>query len=529
MATCTHAVVTPDSGSTPNASGPFTPASNDLLVVFVVGGNSVTPAAGELTNSEGLTFHLAAFQDYPPSASHLIACYVANTLASAVEQTVTFDPADTATSSVIAVLRVAGMSKTGSDAVRQFKTNTQNAGTDATPGAVFDAACLTGNVVIGAAANLSTPAGLTAPAELAEAADDGTTTPTIGLEYAFVNSGFTGTALDWGTSATNWGALILELDTSAASAALTVTDVDTDESITATQANVVVTGTEFGATQGNSYLALVDNSGASPETEIVLNQSIDSWADTSIQFDASIGTNPGIRYGTKAVRVGIATGSPETLETADLAVTITVPSGGSPQTLDKNYVDLTSVADSGDRLSASADLAIGDQIEWSNVIGGTIADVTVYPDGSFSFVDGVDSFDFRVHNVTEGWGSIATVSTAGVAPTVTTESLGSGRVGVDYDGGVQATGDEPITWDITAGALPDGLSLTADSGEIVGTPTTAETANFTVRATNALGTDTAALSIVILSANVSLTRFVGFTIIETGLPAASQLNGWLQG
>jgi hypothetical protein len=87
---------------------------------------------------------------------------------------------------------------------------------------------------------------------------------------------------------------------------------------------------------------------------------------------------------------------------------------------------------------------------------------------------------------------------AGTAPTVTTESLLGGYVGYPYLGNLAATGDTPITWAVTVGALPDGLSLDANTGAITGTPTTAEVANFTVEATNGFGTDTQALSITIL-------------------------------
>jgi hypothetical protein len=70
-----------------------------------------------------------------------------------------------------------------------------------------------------------------------------------------------------------------------------------------------------------------------------------------------------------------------------------------------------------------------------------------------------------------------------------------GYVGYPYLGNLAATGDTPITWAVTVGALPDGLSLDANTGAITGTPTTAEVANFTVEATNATGSDTQELSI----------------------------------
>ena len=80
---------------------------------------------------------------------------------------------------------------------------------------------------------------------------------------------------------------------------------------------------------------------------------------------------------------------------------------------------------------------------------------------------------------------------------VTTTSLPDGTVGVAYSTMLEATGGTaPYTWAITVGAIPAGLSLNTSTGEISGTPTTAETQNFTVEVTDGdLATDTQALSI----------------------------------
>lgn len=81
-------------------------------------------------------------------------------------------------------------------------------------------------------------------------------------------------------------------------------------------------------------------------------------------------------------------------------------------------------------------------------------------------------------------------------PVITTTSLPGGAVGVGYLYTLQVTGDVTITWDITVGALPSGLSLSAE-GVISGTPTLEESQSFTVRATNASGNDTQALTIAV--------------------------------
>jgi hypothetical protein len=68
---------------------------------------------------------------------------------------------------------------------------------------------------------------------------------------------------------------------------------------------------------------------------------------------------------------------------------------------------------------------------------------------------------------------------------VTTTTLPNGAQGAAYSTTVQATGGQaPYAWSLISGALPPGLSLSATSGTISGTPTTAGTFNFTLRATD---------------------------------------------
>jgi len=90
----------------------------------------------------------------------------------------------------------------------------------------------------------------------------------------------------------------------------------------------------------------------------------------------------------------------------------------------------------------------------------------------------------------------------GTAPTITTATLPGGTVGTVYSQTLTATGNTPITWSIDTGFLPDGLWL-SDTGVISGTPETADTFSFTVKATNAAGNDTKALSIVITTSGGS--------------------------
>jgi C1A family cysteine protease len=88
-------------------------------------------------------------------------------------------------------------------------------------------------------------------------------------------------------------------------------------------------------------------------------------------------------------------------------------------------------------------------------------------------------------------------SSPATAPTINTPSLPGGAVGTSYNQTLEASGTTPITWAIESGILPSGLILNFETGVISGTPTSANTFNFTVKATNSAGSATKPLSIVI--------------------------------
>src|SRR5581483_5809907 len=72
--------------------------------------------------------------------------------------------------------------------------------------------------------------------------------------------------------------------------------------------------------------------------------------------------------------------------------------------------------------------------------------------------------------------------------TITTTSLPNGTAGSSYSQSITASGGTaPYSWAFTAGSLPSGLSLNASNGAIAGTPSSANTYNFTVQVTDAAG------------------------------------------
>ena len=163
--------------------------------------------------------------------------------------------------------------------------------------------------------------------------------------------------------------------------------------------------------------------------------------------------------------------------------------------------------------------------------------------GAFSFtisaIDAADSTGSRAYSGT----------TSASAITVNPATLPNGTVGTAYSQTVSATGGNgSYTFTVSAGSLPAGLSLSAATGAITGTPTTAATSNFTITATDGLGASNArAYSVTInpaitvnpatlpngtvgvaYSQTVSATGGTGsytFSVSAGSLPAGLSLNG----
>ena len=86
---------------------------------------------------------------------------------------------------------------------------------------------------------------------------------------------------------------------------------------------------------------------------------------------------------------------------------------------------------------------------------------------------------------------------------ITTASLPDAVLGDPYSYALTATGDAPITWTISSGTLPNGLTL-AENGNITGIPTVAGKYTFTVKASNGAAADaTAELTLLVTSGSVS--------------------------
>ena len=120
--------------------------------------------------------------------------------------------------------------------------------------------------------------------------------------------------------------------------------------------------------------------------------------------------------------------------------------------------------------------------------------------------------------LTPGQPTTVDITLVDITITITTPSLPSGTVGVAYSEPVQATGGTgALTWTINAGTLPPPLTINSSTGVISGTPSTAGTFNFTVRATDTTSLfDTQPLSITIarspIPPNITTTTLPGGTV-----------------
>lgn len=193
-----------------------------------------------------------------------------------------------------------------------------------------------------------------------------------------------------------------------------------------------------------------------------------------------------------------------TLQSSALGPVLTV-SGVSPT------VAVTTIAYPG--ITTAADIAGGQTITVTGsgfnsgitaYVNSTLCSTTYGNSTSLTFVTPATSagtYNIIVYN-TDGTNGIRPGGILFSSPPVWVTAAGAlpgGTKDVAYSTSVSATGPG-ITYSVTSGALPTGLSLNSSSGAITGTPTVANTFNFTITATNTYNQTTArAFSIEVLA------------------------------
>ena len=159
---------------------------------------------------------------------------------------------------------------------------------------------------------------------------------------------------------------------------------------------------------------------------------------------------------------------------ATLAITpINLPSGQVQQAY-----PATSLAAAGGtgtlQWLAISGLPAGMDLSTSGVLSGTPSAA-----GSYNVV--VQVTDSRTPTVQKHTATLALGIAAADLTVATPSSLPSATVGMAYSAALQVSGGTaPYRFVVVSGQLPAGLVLDAHTGAISGTPTTAETANFTI-------------------------------------------------
>lgn len=216
MAAINHLTSLASSTNTTSYTTPsFTPTAGALVVALVFVSGSVL-AGATLSDSLGGSFAKKTNANGGMSGD-MAYIFAGAAGATASSQTITFDcTGDAATGCIIEVFEITGMSRFGTDAVRQSKFTTSQANDSIT--LAFDASCLTGNPTI--AVGINQGGSYTTVTGWTLKNNTGYVTPTRNLYYYGRDSGFTGTSVTINASSSNDGiAFLAEFDTSAAPSA----------------------------------------------------------------------------------------------------------------------------------------------------------------------------------------------------------------------------------------------------------------------------------------------------------------------
>ena len=245
----------------------------------------------------------------------------------------------------------------------------------------------------------------------------------------------------------------------------------------------------------------------------------------TVTFSVTAGSLPA---GVSLSTAGAFSGTPAAAGTFTFTVTAT-DSGSPVQTATQQLsitinpkltITTTSLAGASLNKAYSATLAsnggVG-TISWTVTTGSLPAGLTLSTAGAISGTPttaGTSNFTVTAKDAGTPQQSVqqalSITVTAGL--TITTTTLSNGTVNSSYSATLQsAGGTAPVTWSVTTGSLPAGLSMST-AGAITGTPTTAATSTFTVKVTdsgNPVQTATQQMSILVNPA---------LSIVTTTLP-----------
>ena len=319
---------------------------------------------------------------------------------------------------------------------------------------------------------------------------------------------------------------------------VTVTDSETPTAKTATANLSIVVNPALSVTTtslaagviGTTYnQTLAAAGGITPYTWAITTGSLPAGLSLNTSTGAITGTPSGTFTGTTNFTVTVTDNESPTKKTASANLSIAI----SAPTLKVNTTSLSNGV-LGNTYSATLQASGGVQsYSWQVTAGSLPPGLSLSSTGCGSNVNcaitgtptSTGTYNFTV-TVTDSETPTPQTASANLiiavnnsAPlAVTTTGLPGGVVNAPYQNGVlQASGGvTPYTWSISAGSLPAGLSLNANTGAITGTPTATGTSNFTAKVT-----DSTQPTPETATANLSITINAALTITTTSLPDGS--------
>ena len=192
-----------------------TPAVGDLIIIFVQVSGDTTWSSPTDDNSSGTYSLIGVSLD--DSSGRYGAVYVRESrIASGASTVFSLANPGTDTGGGLAVVKVTGMSRAGSSAVRQYKQDVQTTITVGFPATgSWTSARLTGNPTIGFLLVPYATPGVDPTSSFTELLETGYGSPNTGIEIQSRNSGDTGSTLTWGTEInSSWSVMGVELDAS---------------------------------------------------------------------------------------------------------------------------------------------------------------------------------------------------------------------------------------------------------------------------------------------------------------------------